>query len=345
MRLRKRYAGEMFLKAGRDARGLFEGADLVIYKTPLKIAFWLSRLTGVPCIEAGLVPVLPTARDAGVLLGGRDLGASLNRIATSFVHRSLFRACKESIDVLGREVEGLAPYRVYEKSARTSFHTDPILYAFSPSVYPKPDDWGENVHLTGYWFLPPEPSWTPPAELTAFIESGEPPIYFGFGSMTNTNPVRVLAMFSEALEHLGARGIVSAGWAGIGASLASPPRMRIVGYLPHDWLFPKVAVAVHHGGAGTTAAALRAGIPSVVVPHVGDQAVWGRILRRLGVAPRGIPIHRLSADRLERALREALAEGRMRKRAREIAAVLAAEDGVARAVEVIESYAASREAS
>jgi sterol 3beta-glucosyltransferase len=343
MRFRKRFAGELFLKAGRDARELFREADLVIYKTPLKIAFCLSRLTGVPAVEVGLVPMLPTTHDTGVVLAARNFGGPVNRLVAGLLHQVVWRGCRESIEALRAEIPELKPYRAYKKMARATLHADPVIYTFSPRIYPKPADWGDNVPLTGYWFLPADPSWSPTAELTAFLASGDQPVYFGFGSMTNADPDRALRLIVETIERLGVRGVVSSGWADFARRTAHSTRVMFIGYVPHDWLFPRMAAVVHHGGAGTTAAALRAGVPSVLVPHLGDQAMWGRLLFKLGVAPRPIPMRRLDGRRLERALREALAEGRMRERASETAAALAAEDGVERAVEVIESFMASRQ--
>jgi UDP:flavonoid glycosyltransferase YjiC (YdhE family) len=256
--------------------------------------------------------------------------------------KAIWRMTRNSINALGKEIDGLEPYSHYARPAAKRCREMTILYAISPRVYPKPVDWGENIHLTGYWFLPRSPAWTPPTELVSFLESGEKPIYFGFGSMPSADPTRMIASIRETLARLGKRGIVNKGWAGLDDSRAASAELMFVDDVPHDWLFPRVSVAVHHGGVGTAAAALRAGIPSVIVPHVGDQPMWGRILHGMGAAPASIPANTLSTDRLERALREALADGRMREKAREISAALSAEDGVACAVTAIESFMSAR---
>jgi len=330
--LRRRYAAELFRKAGRDVLDLLPGADLVVYKTPLLIAGLLADSMGIPGIEAGFVPLLPTRRNTGILFSGRNLGAPANWILSSLVSAGVRSGTKRRLKELRRGNPGLVPHARRRKDA-------PLLYAFSPVVYERPSDWGGNVHLTGYWFLPPDPKWKPPGDLSAFLDSGDKPVYFGFGSMPNRSPERVMAMIREVLARLGARGIVNRGWAGLAEGEDGLPDLFFVDDVPHEWLFPRVSVAVHHGGAGTTAAALRAGIPSVIVPHLGDQPMWGRILHELGASARSIPADKLNVNRLERALREALEDGRMGGSSRDLARFLSAEDGVGNAVRVIEECA------
>src|SRR5262249_31336952 len=163
----------------------------------------------------------------------------------------------------------------------------PILYGYSPAVLPKPPDWDERTHVTGYWFLDHLPDWRPPEGLVDFLRVGPPPVSVGFGSMRSQHPEAVTELVVEALARAGQRGILLTGWGGL-RGIDRPERVFTVEAVPHDWLFPQVRAAVHHGGAGTAAAALRAGIPSVVVPFFGDQSFWGRRVAALGAGTKPI---------------------------------------------------------
>ena len=164
----------------------------------------------------------------------------------------------------------------------------PILYGYSPAVIPPPADWGADIHVTGYWFLDPAEDWTPDAALTDFLAAGPPPVYVGFGSMSSRNPEATANLILDALARTGQRGIIHAGWGGLQRT-DLPASVMMVDGVPFAWLFPRVAAVVHHGGAGTTSAGLRAGVPSVVVPFFGDQPFWAQRVADLGVGPAPIP--------------------------------------------------------
>jgi UDP:flavonoid glycosyltransferase YjiC (YdhE family) len=151
------------------------------------------------------------------------------------------------------------------------------------------------------------------------------------------DPRRVTETVLDALRDSGQRGILHAGWADLGGG-ALPPSVLQVDYVPYHWLFPRVAAVVHHGGSGTTASGLRAGVPSLVVPFVFDQFFWGRRVAALGVGPRPVPYRRLSPARLAGAIGEAVADTGMRRRAEALGARIRAEDGVAAAVRIVDRY-------
>ena len=158
----------------------------------------------------------------------------------------------------------------------------PILYGYSPAVIPPPADWGADIHVTGYWFLDPAEDWTPAAALVDFLAAGPPPVYVGFGSMSSRKP-RNRQPDPGRAGRTGQRGIIHAGWGGLQRRL--PDSVLMVDGDPFSWLFPRVAAVVHHGGAGTTSAGLRAGVPSVVVPFFGDQPYWGSVSLTSGSGP------------------------------------------------------------
>jgi sterol 3beta-glucosyltransferase len=211
--------------------------------------------------------------------------------------------------------------------------TTPLLSAYSPSVIPHPPDWPDTVHITGYWFQGVPLDWQPSPELQTFLEQGEPPVYIGFGSMSGKDPQRFAGLVLEALASSGRRGLLVTGWGGL--QLKDVPRdVFVLEAAPHSWLFPRMAAVVHHGGAGTTAEGLRAGVPTVIVPFIVDQPFWGRRVKALGVGPDPLPAKTLTAGKLAGAILAAL-DPALKTRAAAIGDAIQKEDGLGRAVEII----------
>jgi UDP:flavonoid glycosyltransferase YjiC (YdhE family) len=202
-------------------------------------------------------------------------------------------------------------------------------------VIPKPADWDEHAHLTGYWFLNHSPKWQPHAKLIDFLEAGPPPVYIGFGSMMPANMQQTTELVLEALRQSGQRGILAQGWGGL-EQPDLPDDVLMLRVAPHDWLFPRMAAVVHHGGAGTTSAGLRAGVPSIVVPFGADQPFWGNRIYELGAGPQPIPYRRLTIQRLNDAICSVVADQAMRQRAAMLGKRIQTEDGVAQAIGIIE---------
>ncbi|WP_203788749.1 glycosyltransferase [Paractinoplanes rishiriensis] len=196
-----------------------------------------------------------------------------------------------------------------------------ICHGFSPEVVPRPADWPANVHVTGYWWPATPPRWEPPALLADFLAAGPPPVFLGFGSMTAD---QLHDVAGTAVKRAGVRAVVQAGWAGLEAA---GDDTLLVGEVPHEWLFPRTAAVVHHAGAGTAAAGLRAGVPAVPVPVLVDQPFWADRLHRLGVAPAPLPIRELTAESLGDSLRTCLKNETYRDRAAQLGHRIRAEDG------------------
>jgi sterol 3beta-glucosyltransferase len=213
----------------------------------------------------------------------------------------------------------------------------PLLGAYSPHVIPPPADWPDTAHVVGYFWLAAPQAWQPPNALQAFLDAGEPPVYVGFGSMAGQDPGKMGRLVLDALHQCGQRGVLATGWGGLRAGQL-PPNVFILDAAPHAWLFPRMAAVVHHGGAGTTAAALHAGVPAVIVPFIVDQPFWGARVRALGVGPNPIPVKRLTAERLAAAIDTVLTEAGMRQRAQSLGAALRDEDGLGCAVSLIRQH-------
>ena len=183
----------------------------------------------------------------------------------------------------------------------------PTTYCWSPALIPKPNDWGNEIDIAGFYFLDLATNYTPEPDLSAFLEAGPPPVYIGFGSIVVDDPNKLTKMIFDAVTAAGVRALVSKGWGGIGAdSVGIPDGVFMLGNCPHDWLFQRVSCVVHHGGAGTTAAGIQTGKPTVIVPFFGDQPFWGSMIAKAGAGPKPIPYKNLTAENLATAIDEAL---------------------------------------
>jgi UDP:flavonoid glycosyltransferase YjiC (YdhE family) len=207
----------------------------------------------------------------------------------------------------------------------------PICHGYSPAVVPRPADWPASVQVSGYWWPVGPAGWRPEPELVDFLDAGPPPVFVGFGSMTPDHE-GLHDLVAAAVRRAGVRAVVQSGWAGLGPV---GDDVLVVGDLPHEWLFPRTATVVHHAGAGTSAAALRAGVPAVPVPVLADQPFWAERLHRLGVAARPLPLPELTADALAAALRTCLDQPSYRDRAAALARRIDAEDGSAGVLSVL----------
>jgi UDP:flavonoid glycosyltransferase YjiC (YdhE family) len=320
-----------------DAWRACQGADAIISSfTSDLYATSITEKLDVPQLSAWLQPPFVPTRD-GAATNNAPLPrrhSVINALFTRFfVEPVQWQLYGEQDARLRRDVLGLPPQGW--SRARATLARTPRVLGYSRHVVPHPADWPATLHTTGYWFLDAVQGWTPPLELTAFLTSGAPPICIGFGSMTTEDAQGLTRLIVAAVERAGGRAVLLGGWGRLGAA-ALPATIFSLDAAPHGWLFPRMAAVVHHGGAGTTAEGLRAGIPTVVVPHLGDQPFWGRRVAELGVGPKPIPKGRLTADRLVVAIRQAAADVTIRDRAQALGQQIRAEDGVALAVEQIE---------
>jgi sterol 3beta-glucosyltransferase len=211
----------------------------------------------------------------------------------------------------------------------------PILCAWSPRVLPVSSDWSSRVHITGYYFFPFNDSYQPPVELVSFLQKGDPPVCITFGSMVNRDKERIDHIVREALKQTGNRGIILSGWGGVKESSSND--LLYLEAASHDWLFPRCKMVMHHGGAGTTAAGLRAGIPGMVIPFTADQPFWGRRVHAIGAGPKPILVKNISVEKLTQAIAEAETNV-IRERAQAIGQEIRAEDGIGEAVKWIGKY-------
>ncbi|CAG0932100.1 vancomycin aglycone glucosyltransferase [Thermoflexales bacterium] len=325
----------------RDCLDACQEADVVIGGFGgVMVGQPVAEKLGLPFVQAWLVPFLPTRAFPAVTFPMMRswLGGRLNRLSHVLGWRLLaWPMQRTSINLARRNVLGLprAPYWD-GPLALLKQHNVPVLHGFSPHVIPRPSDWEANVHITGYWFLEPPPDWQPPAELVDFLRAGPPPVYVGFGSMSHGDPQTATCLVLEALQLTGQRGVLLSGWGGL-SQRDIPASIYMADSIPHSWLFPQMAAVVHHGGAGTTAAGLRAGTPTITAPFISlDQNFWGWRVADLGVGLPPITAKRLTAEKLAQAITTATTDPVMRQRASELGAKIRSEDdGVAQAVAIL----------
>jgi sterol 3beta-glucosyltransferase len=312
-----------------------KGADLIISGFLTEgHAQALNEKYGIPVISCALQPYRSTSLGAAnfmPLLPKSD--SILNRWMGGLAEWFTWRMSEKVVNAL-RQRLGLSPYtaRSYAKVGKMI----PALYAFSRYVVPPTQD--TNSYITGYWFF--DEPFTPPNDLMEFIKAGEAPVYVGFGSMSSSDPEGTVMMISEALARLGQRGVIARGWSQ--AQIKDiPDHLFVLDKTSHTWLFPQMSAVVHHGGAGTTAAGLRAGRPSLIVSHLGDQPYWGRRVHELGVGPQPIKRHDLTTDLLTERLKPLLNDKTIRTQAAQLGTQIRGEDGVKTAVHWIQTFIAN----
>ncbi|MCF6390172.1 glycosyltransferase [Mycobacterium sp. MBM] len=294
-----------------------------------------AEAAGVPSVGVRLQPLSATADHPPSLLGAWSLGGRGNRATAAAAAWTIDRLYGGVVAHFRREL-GLSRVSARTLRRQRTRADWPVLHGYSPTVLPRPADWRPGLQVTGYWWPPSPPDWQPPAELAEFLAAGPPPVFVGLGStvVTASRAQELADIISTALRDAGVRGVVQAGWAGLDVTGAD---VLTIGEAPHDWLFPQMVAVAHHCGAGTTAAALRAGAPSIAVPGpVGDQPFWAQRLHTLGAATAPIAQRSLTAETLTAAIRTTLDDPTLRDTARTLAARISGEDGTAAAVEVIE---------
>lgn len=203
----------------------------------------------------------------------------------------------------------------------------PFTYCWSPALIPKPSDWGSHISIAGFYFMDQRPTaYSPPPDLAEFLGSGSTPIYIGFGSIVIDDPKALTKIIFEAVQKTGVRAIVSRGSAGLGDGFDVPKDIFILGDCPHSWLFKQVSAVMHHGGAGTTAAGIATGNPTIIVPFFGDQHFWGEMIAKAGAGADPIDYKDINVEKLVEAIKFVLLPS-TREAAADFKARIDAEDG------------------
>lgn len=320
--------------AQNESWKVLQGAQNVLFSALSPWGYHIAEKLKVPALCAMLHIMTPT-RYFPCQFFEVDLGGEWNRMTHFLTVQFAWWFVAQKSNAFRRRL-GLKPILVPDNPfMRLSRAHAPMLYNLSPVVIPRPPDWPENIHMHGYWFLPPTPGWQPAPELLDFIQAGDPPVYIGFGSMTNLQAEEMTHLVIDALAKCGQRAVFASGWGGLCAR-DLPDTVFFINDVPHEWLFPCMAAVVHHGGMGTTAAQLRAGVPGFAVAHMQDQPYWGWKLHKLGVSPKPLLRAKLTAAKLAERIDQAIHDPEIQRRAAELGVKIRAEVGVGDTVRVIE---------
>lgn len=340
---RFRHVGKVMAHMMHEAlvnmRRACEGSDAIvanpvaIFTGPDAVA-----IPRIPYILALLQPGVKSRRIPSVLapewpfgdLPGRGL---YNELTYSVTDVAMWALMSRTVNTARARAVGLPPLREPQIGAHRR-RGDPMIVGVSTHVVPPPEETPPNYHVTGYWFLPAGAEYQPPPELAAFLDAGPPPLCVGFGSASGKEVADGYRMIVDMARRNRWRTVLLTGWGQLeGCDL--PDHVIAVREAAHEWLLPRVAAFVHHGGAGAAAAALRAGVPAVIVPYGVDARFWASRVHELGAGPRPVGLGG-RARWTEAAIEEALHSPRIRAAAQEIGALIRSEDGVSRAVEIIE---------
>lgn len=315
----------------RQTLAAAEGCDAILSSGLAGfVGLSVAERLGLPAIGASMIPLTPSRAFASPFLPPGWVPARLNRASLVLTNQLFWLAFRKALNRARATVLALPPRRVL-------WTEHPMLYGISPTLLPPPTDWPAQAALCGQWVAPMAAQHTPAPALLEFLAAGPPPVYVGFGSMTGIDMPAMLGALDAALD--GRRAVFWSGWNGSGDARL-PPNLHCIDAMPHEWLFPRMAAVVHHGGSGTSHSALRAGKPSIVIPFTGDQPFWAGQLHRLGVAPRALSAKRVDASALAAAF-AFVGQSGVVARAAELGQSLASEDGLGTAVATVERLVAA----
>ncbi|KDP26415.1 hypothetical protein JCGZ_17573 [Jatropha curcas] len=303
-------------------------ADAIIANPPAYGHTHVAEALKIPLHIFFTMPWTPTSEFPHPL--SRVKQAAGYRLSYQIVDSLIWLGIRDMINDVRKKKLKLRPV-TYLSGSQGSESDVPHGYIWSPHLVPKPKDWGPKVDVVGFCFLDLASNYEPPESLVKWLEAGPKPIYIGFGSLPVQEPEKMTQIIVDALEQTGQRGIINKGWGGLG-NLAEPKdSIYLLDNCPHDWLFLRCKAVVHHGGAGTTAAGLKAACPTTIVPFFGDQPFWGERVYARGVGPQPIPVDEFSLPKLIDAIKIML-DPKVKERAIELAKAMENEDGVTGAV-------------
>ncbi|WHY01703.1 glycosyltransferase [Neobacillus sp. DY30] len=309
-----------------------EGSELIIYHPGCTIGYFAAQKFGIPSVLASPFPMHKTKEYLSVVMYGKtNSNALTKKVSYAMIQGMLWMASKDSVKGFWKKNFGKTPDNFGCPFERHTDKKHPAIVSCSNFVFKRPDDWNEYIHQSGYWFVEEPVEYTPNDELADFLDSGDKPVYIGFGSMTSLEKHEGLAeMIVEAIVKTGKRGIIS----GMGKLSNLPKNIIAIDSIPHSWLFERVSAVCHHGGAGTTAAGFKAGVPSIIVPFSNDQFAWAHRAYDLGVGAKPIPKRKLSSAKLADAIEFALTD-KIVANARTLGKNIATEQGAAECAKII----------
>ena len=289
-------------------------ADAIIANPPSFAHVHIAERLGIPLHMMFTFPYTPTQQFPHPLANIKTTSSNfdpnyINFMSYTLVEMMTWQGLGDLINRFRTRTLGLDPVSSFWAPDALWRMKIPYTYMWSPELVPKPADWGPEIDITGFVYLDLASNFKPPDDLKEFLDAGEAPIYIGFGSIVVDDAKKFTKLIFDAVKLAGVRALVSAGWGGIGEGDDTPENILMLGNTPHDWLFPKCRAVVHHGGAGTTAAGLKFGIPTVIVPFFGEQPFWGAMVadNKAG-ADESIPYKDLTAEKLADSIKQCLTD-------------------------------------
>ena len=319
-------------------------ADAIIANPPSMAHVHIAEKLGIPLHIMFTFPYSPTQQFPHPLANVKPQKSNtdanyVNFMSYPLVEMMTWQGLGDIVNHFRQRTLGLEPVSSLWAPGALYRMRVPYTYLWSPSLVPKPKDWGEEISIAGYTFLEMSDSYKPDKDLEEFLNAGDPPVYIGFGSIVVDDPNAFTDLIFEATKKAGVRALVNKGWGGFGKSNDdTPDHIFMLGNTPHDWLFPRVKAVVHHGGAGTTAAGLKYGKPTMIVPFFGDQPFWGAMVAEAGAgAHECIPYKRLTVDQMTEGIKQCLTD-EAQENVQKIADSIEAEgDGAENAVKAFHS--------
>ena len=326
-----------------------EGADLIIGSgSGTVLGASLSEKRGIPFVQTQFMPLTPSKEIPPLWPSPKKrMPGIVNFLLGHLVRLIVWRVLANPASIIRKELgleqfSWMGPWSSEYGDSGNRY----ILYAYSRYLLPQPSDWrSDRIAVTGNWFYDQADAWTAPADLVAFLESGnDKPIYVGFGSMRTGRSEEFTRKILDAIRKSGRRAVVATGWGALAKNqlVSADERIFFVDSVPHDWLFPRVSLAVHHGGAGTVAAAARAGIPQILLPFVADQFFWRWRMHEIGINPVMLDRKTLTSEQLADAIH--MAQGpRFLKAAKILGEEIRSEDGIQAAIDTLDKWGMFRE--
>ncbi len=320
----------------KDLFDACQGSDAIVYHPGMAIGYFAAQYLKIPSILATPFPMTPTKDYPALIFYDKvRLGRQFNWITHKIFEKIMWFASGSPVKQFWKQEFGRVPENFTNPIPKQNTVTSPTMTSCSNFVFPRPADWSEFVYNTGYWFLNEEPDWEPPSDLLDFLNKGKAPVYVGFGSVGDPDEAHhTTELIIKAIKLSGQRGVLATGWSGMSRIDNIPEEIFILDSAPHAWLFPRMAAVIHHGGAGTTAAGLRAGVPSIVIPVANDQFAWGRRVFELGVGSEPIARKRLTAEKLSDAILTALTD-EVKENAKDLGIKIQSENGASVAAQII----------
>lgn len=326
----------MMVNIQKDLHKACKGAGAIVYHPGAAIGYFAAKEMNIPSILASPFPMTPTKDYPALIFYDRPrFGKIYNKLTHHIFEWGFWKVVSGPLKKYWVQQYGEGPNDFSCPYPKQRTAANPTIISSSPTVFSVSKDWPEHVHSYGNWFMDSDHSYQPEEKLERFLKAGEPPVYIGFGSVGDKkNAGETTALVIKALKLAGKRGIINTGGSGMNQTEEIAEDILFVKDIPHEWLFPKMSAVVHHGGAGTTAEGLRAGVPSAIIPYGNDQFAWGRKIHELGAGAKAIPRKELTAEKLSAAISYTQVN-EIRSKAQEIGKQIRAEKGAEKAAQVI----------